>query len=84
MSFVVRARSFDSLDGYCRYAAGVQSPLKMIPFHARMWRMVEPRERTFMGNLLAEFEGPVLACTKALLKLVRSLNGARRRILRRR
>lgn len=71
MSFVVRARSFDSLESYCDFAADVQSPPNLIPNYARMWRMVDSRQRTVLGNLMAMFERPVIVGTRAVLKMLR-------------
>ena len=70
MSYVVRGRSFDSLESYCDFAKGVQSPTKTIRFYAPLWRMVDFRQRTFLGNLMAIFESPTILFTRLVLKII--------------
>ena len=70
MSFVARYRSFDSLSLYCDFAEDVQSPVNTIPFYAGLWRKIDHRERTFLGNLLARHERFARRCTQLVLKLL--------------
>lgn len=82
MSYVIRARSFDSLESYCDFAADVQSPPLVIPYQARMWRKVSFSKRGIQGNLLALFEKPVIFGTSIILTLLR-VYLASKRVLRR-
>lgn len=80
MSFVVRGRSFTSLESYYDFATDVQRPTKMIPFYAELWRRVEPCERSFFGNALASSEFFVMKLTEALLKTLGLYVSAKRYI----
>lgn len=70
MSFVVRGRSFTSLESYYDFASDVQRPTKTIPLYARMWRSVEPGKRGFIGNAMANSEQLTLKLTEAFLKML--------------
>ena len=88
MSYVVRARSFTTLESYLGFASGLQSPLKTIPFYAKLWRRIEPRDRGVRGNVLATAEWPTVKCTAATLRLlhwyVSCKRGLRNRLKRQR
>jgi hypothetical protein len=69
MGFVVRARSYHDLEGYQEFATGPQSPLATIPHFARYWRLVDKKERSFLGNLMAGHEKLVCQVTRKILAL---------------
>ncbi len=71
LSLVFRSRSFDSLEGYCDFAADVQSPSNMVPYYSKMWREVDRSQRSVVGNLLAICGRPVLIATRLGLVFVK-------------
>ncbi len=71
MSFAVRCRSFDSLSSYSKFAADVQSPLRMMSYYAGLWRRLDFRQRSAFGHVLASFQRPLYVCVWMGLKLLR-------------
>lgn len=68
LSYTVRARCVDSLDSYLYFAADGNNPTYMIGPYAALWRKMDRRQRTLIGNLMAYAERPLLFLTRLVLR----------------
>lgn len=80
MSYVVRARTIDSLESYCDFLDDATPPEMLIRRYAPMWRALDRRHRTFLGNLMAQAEEPLVKATRVVFKLLRLWVSLRKRL----
>ena len=78
MSFLLRSRSFDTLEGYCAFANDEQGPVESLPGHIQIWRLVSFGQRDWLGKLMTTFPRLVIGGTKLWIGFLNMLNRSRR------